>query len=176
MNLEILARSEEWKSVIADECQNYLSEGERSEALTLLEQLKTIFECGEEFDEEFRKRIVRDNNLHVTIDRHEVCHLSPTVKDAYNLCEQLNSLLPDNLDEPDLKGLDRKRYHFSERGEIAIFRFVRNANMAVIELEVVTQAEEEEEFIYWSKDKLYVMSFVPEADDEHCIAQAFYSL
>ena len=51
MKQEILARSEEWHEVIQTECQNFLPAGQEAKWLSVWEQLKVIFNNGEEYDE-----------------------------------------------------------------------------------------------------------------------------
>lgn len=174
MNSEILARSEEWREVIQTECQNFLSAGQEAKWLSVWEQLKVIFNNGEEYDEEFRRRVVKEYNLHVAIAKGDVAHLSPTAKEAFLFCEELNGLLPSCLNsEPNLKKLNRSKYHFAARGEQLVFQFERNVNVAMIEVQVRTEAENVEELVYWTKDKLYVLSFVPELDEEHSISTIY---
>ncbi len=171
MKQEILARSEEWIDTIQGECQNYLPAGQSAKFLSVWEQLKVIFNNGEEYDEEFRRRVVKENNLHVAIAKGDVAHLSPTAKEAFLFCEELNGLLPSCLNtEPNLKKLNRAKYHFAARGEQLVFQYERNVNVSMVEAVVRTDVEEVDELVYWSKDKLYVISFVPELDEEHCIS------
>ena len=174
MNENIVARSQEWQEAIQGECQNYLPLGQSAKWLSVWEQLKVIFNEGEEYDEEVRRRLVKEYDLHVSIAKGDVAHLSPTVKDAFLFCEELNQLLPSSLDnEPELKKLRRPNYHFGERGEALVFQFVRNANVSMVEVQVRTDALEVEDLVYWTKDKLYVLSFVPELDEDHCISTIY---
>lgn len=169
---EILARSEAWVSAIDSEYENLLPTGD---AETTWKKLKGIFDYGEEFDEELRKRMVKEYALTVAVAKGDIPHLEPTVKDAFLLCEELNKLLPSSLDnEPNLKNLNKSKYHFYERGEHPVFQFVRNITVTMIEVQVRTDVLEEE-IVHWAKDKLYVLSFVPELDEEHTIS-TIYSL
>ncbi|MBR1605509.1 MAG: hypothetical protein IJ660_05340 [Alphaproteobacteria bacterium] len=175
MEVKIKNKSQEWKSAIACECVNFLPSGESAEDLPVFEQLKLIFddEVGQETDETFRRRVVKEYNLHVTVEKGDLPHLSPTVKDALELCEEIAKKLPnDFMQDLNIKSIKKSKYGFAKRGEQAVFQVFHNCNAAIIELQVRTETEREEELVYWSKDKLFLLSFVPELDEEHSISMA----
>ena len=175
MEAKIKTKSNEWKSAIACECVSFLPGGQDVEDLPVFEQLKLIFddEVGTETDEQFRRRLVKEYDLHVTIEKGDLPHLSPTAKDALELCEEIAKKLPnDFMQDLNIKSIKKSKYGFAKRGEQAVFQVFHNCNAAIIELQVRTEAEHENELVYWSKDKLFVMSFVPELDEEHSISMA----
>lgn len=175
MEAKIVKKSEEWKQAIACECVNFLPYDHEAEDFSVFELLKLIFddEVGQETDEQFRRRLVKEYDLHVAIEKGDIPHISSTLREALALCEEINKKLPSDIwKDLDIKKIDKSKYAFAKRGEQAVFQVFHNCNAVIIELQVRTEAEHEEELVYWSKDKLFLLSFVSELDEEHSISVA----
>ena len=165
---QVLGYVQGWQQAIAWECGKIAPVGE----LSTFAQLCWLFddELGAEHDEQLRKRLTQEYDLHVSIEKGDICHLPPTVKAALKLCEDILKACPNSIYEDfDIKKIDKSKYGFSQRGEQAVFQIYRNTNATIVELQVRRQ-QEKEELVYWTKNKLFIMSFVPELDKEHSVS------
>lgn len=153
------------------ECRTVFSELE-FETLPLFEQLQLLFNdevCERDSVAMFRY-FQREYSLHVTLVGNEFRQVERVVNDAFLLSNELFKLLPNRWsDDIDVKNLDKHKFGFSHRGEVAVFQIWRNINASIIEMQVKTETLEGE-FLYWSKDKIFVINFVSEFDEEHAIA------
>ena len=116
----------------------------------------------------------------------EINKLPPTIREAFELAEEIFSKLPSAFDEKVLDSdINKKKYGFSARGEEAHFDNVGTSLGAVIRVDVRTNLEKGQ-LIYWNqgyakgkmKDrrehlaKVYVLNFVEEFDEDQAITKA----
>lgn len=171
-----VARSNEWKEAIAEFLR---SEDVVPDYLSLQEQLEVLFDADtcEFSDVDMFKKLKREHNLHVSLQIPDLPRLDGVVRNTFKLCEDIVKGLPSNLTEevPQVI-LAKHKSAFHARGEQAVFQVLRTLNVTVIDLQVKTDEVECDEFLYWSGDKIYVISFVPEFDEDHSVSQTFRSL
>lgn len=172
---EILAKNEEWLTALA-EVTNELT---GKNFMTPYEQLLALFEDDNNEAEILWKKLKKEKALQTVLaglDYNSAHLTNPTLFDAVNLCEAIWKNMPPSLSNSfDFSKIQKQKYNFAARGEIAIFQVVQGLNATIVELQVQTDDTSlPEDFFYWNKDKIYVISFVEELDDEHRIAQANY--
>ena len=116
----------------------------------------------------------------------EILKLPPTVKEAFQLAEEVFYKLPTAAFDEKVTDscIDKKKYSFAQRGEEAHFDNVGTSLGTVIRVDVKTQVEKGT-LIYWNqgyskgkmKDrrehlaKVYVLNFVEEFDEDESILQ-----
>ena len=70
--------------------------------------------------------------------------------------------------------LEKGKFGFAQRGEQCVFQIWSSYSAQIVEIEVRTDnVEELSEFVYWAKDKLALISFVKELDEEHSLSQIY---
>ncbi len=115
----------------------------------------------------------------------EILKLSPTVRDAFELAEEIYYKLPAEFTDKVLDGdINKKKYGFSARGEEAHFDNAGTSLGVVIRVDVRTSLEKGT-LIYWNQGyekgrtanrrahlaKVYVLNFVEEFDEDESILQ-----
>lgn len=160
-----IARSNEWKEVIF----NILQESdETAGCLSLREQLEEMLDvdtvCLSEVD--MFKKLKREYGLHVSIQIPELKHLPEVVKLTFKMCEDMLKQLPTDM----MQGVDesvpaRHEPLFRQRGEQVLYRIHRTLNMTLIDVQVRTDEVQCEDLLYWSQDKLFIMTFAPELEE-----------
>jgi len=160
-----VTRSNEWKAVILNVLQK--NDGAAG-CLNLREQLEEMLDddtvCMSDVD--MFKKLKREYDLRVSIQIPEVKWMPEVVKLAFNMCQDLLKMLPtDIMQSIDESVLDRYEPLFRQRGEQALYRIHRTMNMTLIDVLVCTDEVQCEDLLYWSKDKLFIMTFVPEFEE-----------
>ncbi len=160
-----IARSNEWKEVIF----NILQESdETAGCLSLREQLEEMLDvdtvCLSDVD--MFKKLKREYGLHVSIQIPELKHLPEVVKLTFKMCEDMLKQLPTDM----MQGVDesvpaRHEPLFRQRGEQVLYRIHRTLNMTLIDVQVRTDEVQCEDLLYWSQDKLFIMTFAPELEE-----------
>lgn len=166
-----VARSNEWKDAIAE---FLLSKDVPVGYMSLREQLESLFdaETCEFSDVELFKKLKREHNLHVSLQTQELPRLEGVVRNTFKLCEDIIKGLPsDCSDAVPQSCLVKHKSVFHARGEQAEFQLLRSLDMTVIDILVRTDDVECEELLHWNGDRIYVMSFVPEFDEDHAVTQ-----
>jgi hypothetical protein len=116
----------------------------------------------------------------------EINKLPPTVREAFELAEEIYYKLPTAAFDEKVTDscIDKKKYSFAQRGEEAHFDNVGTSLGTVIRVDVKTQAEKGT-LIYWNQGyakgkmrdrrenlaKVYVLNFVEEFDEDESILQ-----
>ena len=165
---EVETKSNAWKNAIAELCQELLPAGKDVDNVPLGEQLLMLFDDGvnDVTDEKMFRVLKTKHSLHVSISGNERKRVETVLHNTLCLCDEVFEHIPDTM----AKTVDYKRFltlqvkQFKARGERAVFRISRNMNVAIVEVTVETTDLACQEFLYWNKDKVYVMSFVPELD------------
>ena len=160
-----IARSNEWKEVIF----NILQESdETSGCLSLREQLEEMLDvdtvCLSDVD--MFKKLKREYGLHVSIQIPELKQLPEVVRLTFKMCEDMLKRLPTDM----MQGVDesvpaRHEPLFRQRGEQVLYRIHRTLNMTLIDVQVRTDEVQCEDLLYWSQDKLFIMTFAPELEE-----------
>ncbi len=160
-----IARSNEWKEVIF----NILQENdETAGCLSLREQLEEMLDvdtvCLSDVD--MFKKLKREYGLHVSIQIPELKQLPEVVRLTFKMCEDMLKRLPTDM----MQGVDesvpaRHEPLFRQRGEQVLYRIHRTLNMTLIDVQVRTDEVQCEELLYWSQDKLFIMTFAPELEE-----------
>lgn len=160
-----IARSNEWKEVIF----NILQESDETVGcLSLREQLEEMLDvdtvCLSDVD--MFKKLKREYGLHVSIQIPELKHLPEVVKLTFKMCEDMLKQLPTDM----MQGVDesvpaRHEPLFRQRGEQVLYRIHRTLNMTLIDVQVRTDEVQCEDLLYWSQDKLFIMTFAPELEE-----------
>ena len=160
-----IARSNEWKEVIF----NILQESdETAGCLSLREQLEEMLDvdtvCLSDVD--MFKKLKREYGLHVSIQIPELKQLPEVVRLTFKMCEDMLKRLPTDM----MQGVDesvpaRHEPLFRQRGEQVLYRIHRTLNMTLIDVQVRTDEVQCEDLLYWSQDKLFIMTFAPELDE-----------
>ena len=148
-----------------------------TENLSLFEQLQLLFD-----DEGCKRQSVSmfcylkwKDSLRVTIVGNDIYHLGNSAADAFRLGNALFKLLsPCWSDGVNLKNLDKSKFDFGSRGESAVFQEWRNIDASIFEIQVKTNALDYE-LLYWNKDKIFVINFVPEFDEEYAVSKILKS-
>ena len=161
-----IARSNEWKEVIF----NILQESdETAGCLSLREQLEEMLDvdtvCLSDVD--MFKKLKREYGLHVSIQIPELKQLPEVVRLTFKMCEDMLKRLPTDM----MQGVDesvpaRHEPLFRQRGEQVLYRIHRTLNMTLIDVQVRTDEVQCEDLLYWSQDKLFIMTFAPELEEE----------
>lgn len=160
-----IARSNEWKEVIF----NILQESdETAGCLSLREQLEEMLDvdtvCLSDVD--MFKKLKREYGLHVSIQIPELKQLPEVVRLTFKMCEDMLKRLPTDM----MQGVDesvpaRHEPLFRQRGEQVLYRIHRTLNMTLIDVQVRTDEVQCEDLLYWSHDKLFIMTFAPELEE-----------
>lgn len=160
-----IARSNEWKEVIF----NILQESdETAGCLSLREQLEEMLDvdtvCLSDVD--MFKKLKREYGLHVSIQIPELKQLPEVVRLTFKMCEDMLKRLPMDM----MQGVDesvpaRHEPLFRQRGEQVLYRIHRTLNMTLIDVQVRTDEVQCEDLLYWSQDKLFIMTFAPELEE-----------
>ena len=160
-----IARSNEWKEVIF----NILQESdETAGCLSLREQLEEMLDvdtvCLSDVD--MFKKLKREYVLHVSIQIPELKQLPEVVRLTFKMCEDMLKRLPTDM----MQGVDesvpaRHEPLFRQRGEQVLYRIHRTLNMTLIDVQVRTDEVQCEDLLYWSQDKLFIMTFAPELEE-----------
>ena len=160
-----IARSNEWKEVIF----NILQESdETAGCLSLREQLEEMLDvdtvCLSDVD--MFKKLKREYGLHVSIQIPELKQLPEVVRLTFKMCEDMLKRLPTDM----MQGVDesvpaRHEPLFRQRGEQVLYRIHRTLNMTLIDVQVRTDEVQCEDLLYWSQDKLSIMTFAPELEE-----------
>lgn len=160
-----IARSNEWKKVIF----NILQESdETAGCLSLREQLEEMLDvdtvCLSDVD--MFKKLKREYGLHVSIQIPELKQLPEVVRLTFKMCEDMLKRLPTDM----MQGVDesvpaRHEPLFRQRGEQVLYRIHRTLNMTLIDVQVRTDEVQCEDLLYWSQDKLFIMTFAPELEE-----------
>jgi hypothetical protein len=160
-----IARSNEWKEVIF----NILQENdETAGCLSLREQLEEMLDvdtvCLSDVD--MFKKLKREYGLHVSIQIPELKQLPEVVRLTFKMCEDMLKRLPTDM----MQGVDesvpaRHEPLFRQRGEQVLYRIHRTLNMTLIDVQVRTDEVQCEDLLYWSQDKLFIMTFAPELEE-----------
>ena len=160
-----IARSNEWKEVIF----NILQESdETAGCLSLREQLEEMLDvdtvCLSDVD--MFKKLKREYGLHVSIQIPELKQLPEVVRLTFKMCEDMLKRLPTDM----MPGVDesvpaRHEPLFRQRGEQVLYRIHRTLNMTLIDVQVRTDEVQCEDLLYWSQDKLFIMTFAPELEE-----------
>lgn len=160
-----IARSNEWKEVIF----NILQESdETAGCLSLREQLEEMLDvdtvCLSDVD--MFKKLKREYGLHVSIQIPELKQLPEVVRLTFKMCEDMLKQLPTDM----MQGVDesvpaRHEPLFRQRGEQVLYRIHRTLNMTLIDVQVRTDEVQCEDLLYWSQDKLFIMTFAPELEE-----------
>ena len=160
-----IARSNEWKEVIF----NILQESDETVGcLSLREQLEEMLDvdtvCLSDVD--MFKKLKREYGLHVSIQIPELKQLPEVVRLTFKMCEDMLKRLPTDM----MQGVDesvpaRHEPLFRQRGEQVLYRIHRTLNMTLIDVQVRTDEVQCEDLLYWSQDKLFIMTFAPELDE-----------
>ena len=160
-----IARSNEWKEVIF----NILQESDETVGcLSLREQLEEMLDvdtvCLSDVD--MFKKLKREYGLHVSIQIPELKQLPEVVRLTFKMCEDMLKRLPTDL----MQGVDesvpaRHEPLFRQRGEQVLYRIHRTLNMTLIDVQVRTDEVQCEDLLYWSQDKLFIMTFAPELEE-----------
>ena len=160
-----IARSNEWKEVIF----NILQESdETAGCLSLREQLEEMLDvdtvCLSDVD--MFKKLKREYGLHVSIQIPELKQLPEGVRLTFKMCEDMLKRLPTDM----MQGVDesvpaRHEPLFRQRGEQVLYRIHRTLNMTLIDVQVRTDEVQCEDLLYWSQDKLFIMTFAPELEE-----------
>lgn len=160
-----IARSNEWKEVIF----NILQENdETAGCLSLREQLEEMLDvdtvCLSDVD--MFKKLKREYGLHVSIQIPELKQLPEVVRLTFKMCEDMLKRLPTDM----MQGVDesvpaRHEPLFRQRGEQVLYRIHRTLNMTLIDVQVRTDEVQCEDLLYWSQDKLFIMTFAPEFEE-----------
>lgn len=161
----MIARSNEWKEVIF----NILQESdETAGCLSLREQLEEMLDvdtvCLSDVD--MFKKLKREYGLHVSIQIPELKQLPEVVRLTFKMCEDMLKRLPTDM----MQGVDesvpaRHEPLFRQRGEQVLYRIHRTLNMTLIDVQVRTDEVQCEDLLYWSQDKLFIMTFAPELEE-----------
>ena len=160
-----IARSNEWKEVIF----NILQESdETAGCLSLREQLEEMLDVdtGCLSDVDMFKKLKREYGLHVSIQIPELKQLPEVVRLTFKMCEDMLKRLPTDM----MQGVDesvpaRHEPLFRQRGEQVLYRIHRTLNMTLIDVQVRTDEVQCEDLLYWSQDKLFIMTFAPELEE-----------
>lgn len=160
-----IARSNEWKEVIF----NILQESdETAGCLSLREQLEEMLDvdtvCLSDVD--MFKKLKREYGLHVSIQIPELKQLPEVVRLTFKMCEDMLKRLPTDM----MQGVDesvpaRHEPLFRQRGEQVLYRIHLTLNMTLIDVQVRTDEVQCEDLLYWSQDKLFIMTFAPELEE-----------
>lgn len=160
-----IARSNEWKEVIF----NILQESdETAGCLSLREQFEEMLDvdtvCLSDVD--MFKKLKREYGLHVSIQIPELKQLPEVVRLTFKMCEDMLKRLPTDM----MQGVDesvpaRHEPLFRQRGEQVLYRIHRTLNMTLIDVQVRTDEVQCEDLLYWSQDKLFIMTFAPELEE-----------
>ena len=160
-----IARSNEWKEGIF----NILQESdETAGCLSLREQLEEMLDvdtvCLSDVD--MFKKLKREYGLHVSIQIPELKQLPEVVRLTFKMCEDMLKRLPTDM----MQGVDesvpaRHEPLFRQRGEQVLYRIHRTLNMTLIDVQVRTDEVQCEDLLYWSQDKLFIMTFAPELEE-----------
>lgn len=160
-----IARSNEWKEVIF----NILQESDETVGcLSLREQLEEMLDvdtvCLSDVD--MFKKLKREYGLHVSIQIPELKQLPEVVRLTIKMCEDMLKRLPTDM----MQGVDesvpaRHEPLFRQRGEQVLYRIHRTLNMTLIDVQVRTDEVQCEDLLYWSQDKLFIMTFAPELEE-----------
>lgn len=165
-NVEV--KSNAWKDVIAEMCQALLPANQDVDDMPLSEQLLMLFDdhiCETSEEKKFRA-LKSEYGLHVSIAGNDCNHLEPVLLNTLRLCDAVFARIPCSVtDTADYAVYLKTQVKlFKSRGERAKIRIFRNMNISVVEVTVQTTELACKEFLYWNKDKVYVMSFVPAFD------------
>ena len=160
-----IARSNEWKEVIF----NILQESdETAGCLSLREQLEEMLDVDTVClgDVDMFKKLKREYGLHVSIQIPELKQLPEVVRLTFKMCEDMLKRLPTDM----MQGVDesvpaRHEPLFRQRGEQVLYRIHRTLNMTLIDVQVRTDEVQCEDLLYWSQDKLFIMTFAPELEE-----------
>lgn len=116
----------------------------------------------------------------------EILKLPPTIREAFELAEEIFYKLPAEFDEKVTDGsIEKKHYGFAKRGEEAHFDNAGTALGVVIRVDVKTPLEKGT-LIYWNQGyqrgkmrdrrehlaKVFILNFLEEFDDEQAITKA----
>ena len=186
MNIQLREKSAEWQEAIKEAAEKmvteFLEESSIDEiiAKVLLNDDYTE-RTGSDWDSYFRKEF----GLKALFCACEARKLPPTWRDAFELAEEVYKKLPSGNDYGKRisdKIIDKKKYTFAQRGEVA---FIDNYSVlpgTVIRVDVVTN-EDAGTLVYWNKGfkktaggfgndsagqlaKIFVLNCIPEVEDE----------
>lgn len=117
----------------------------------------------------------------------EINKLPPTVKEAFQLAEEIYYKLPAGAFDEKVTdtAIDKKKYNFAKRGEEAHFDNAGTSLGVVVRVDVRTSLEEGT-LIYWNQGyskgktrdrrenlaKVYVLNFIEEFDEDQAITKA----
>ena len=112
------------------------------------------------------KKLKREYGLHVSIQIPELKQLPEVVRLTFKMCEDMLKRLPTDM----MQGVDesvpaRHEPLFRQRGEQVLYRIHRTLNMTLIDVQVRTDEVQCEDLLYWSQDKLFIMTFAPEPEE-----------
>jgi len=187
MNLELRERSAAWQEAIREAAQSvvteYLEDATVDEIIAKFLLNDDYSErSGSDWDRYFRK----EYGLKALFCACEARKLPPTWREAFELAEEVYKKLPsgDSFGERiNDKVIDKKKYTFAQRGEVA---FIDNYSVlagTVIRVDIVTKAEEAGTLVYWNQGfkktasgfgndstgqiaKIFVLNCIPEVEDE----------
>lgn len=166
----VKAQSNEWKDAIAE---FLLAEGVPVNRMSTLEQLEALFDVEScEFYDLFKK-IKNEHKLNLSIPTRSLPHLDGVVRNTFKLCEDIIKLPASDTDKAEQGNLAKHRSMFHSRGEQAVFQILRSLNMNVVDIQVRTNEIKDEELLYWNGDRIYLMSFVSELDEDYAVSQIF---
>jgi len=117
-------------------------------------------------DVDMFKKLKREYGLHVSIQIPELKQLPEVVRLTFKMCEDMLKRLPTDM----MQGVDesvpaRHEPLFRQRGEQVLYRIHRTLNMTLIDVQVRTDEVQCEDLLYWSQDKLFIMTFAPELEE-----------
>ena len=161
----IKAKSEQWKEAIAAEL------GVKSEDYSAFELMYSFLEDSDYYDEELYKSIKRKYELDNTITDDDFRHvIRGVVLNTFNLCKEVFKKIPSSMSQKfeylkQAKVWNKYIGYLQEHGEKAVVRVVRTMDNSIVEVNVQT-TEVKAELLYWHKDRIFIMNFVSELEED----------
>ena len=186
MDIQLREKSAAWQEAIREAAQSvvteFLADATPDEIIAKFLLNDDYSErTGSDWDRYFR----REYGLKALFCACEARKLPPTWREAFELAEEIYKKLPtgEHYDEKvGDKVIDKKKYTFAQRGEVAFIDNYSVLSGTVIRVDVVTQ-EDAGTLVYWNQGikktaggfgndtagqiaKIFVLNCIPEVEDE----------
>ena len=190
MEAKYIERSNAWQDAIVAAARETAPEYVNLDGMSIDELILSVLLndeiCEVTASEWDSKYFRKEHGLKAIFCGGEINKLPPTIREAFELAEEIFYKLPSEFDEKVTDGcIDKKKYSFAQRAEEAHFDNVGTALGVVIRVDVRTSLEKGT-LIYWNQGyskgkmrnrrenlaKVYVLNFIEEFDEEQAITKA----
>ena len=191
MEAKYFEKSEEWVNAIRETANTIAPEYMNLDGMSVDELILNVLLNDELSDvtasDWDTKYFRKEYGLKAIFCGGEINKLPPTVKEAFELAEEIYYKLPTaSFDEKVTDAsIDKKKYNFAKRGEEAHFDNAGSELGSVIRVDVCTSLEKGT-LVYWNQGytkgktrdrqahlaKVYVLNFVEEFDEEQSITKS----